>query len=67
MTSYALKLAGAAIAFLFVGVIAIWVFSAIWFRIGFGAAVVIIAGGLLLFAWRQDRKARRARVGLERI
>ena len=65
--SYALKLAGAGIAFLLAGVIAIVLFSALWFRIGLGAAIVVMVGGLLLLAWREDRKAREARAGLEDI
>jgi Flp pilus assembly protein TadB len=63
--SYALKLAGAAIALLFAGVIAIVIFSDIWLRIGLGAAFVIVCGGLLLFAWRVDKKDKAARAGLE--
>jgi hypothetical protein len=65
--SYALKLAGAAIAFLIVGVVAILIFEALWFRIGLGAALIVLCGGVLLVAWRADRKARAAREGLDRI
>ncbi len=65
--SYALKFAAIGIAFLLVGVLGIVIFDAIWMRIGLGAAVVIVVGGLLFFAWRQDQKARESRAGLERI
>jgi Flp pilus assembly protein TadB len=65
--SYALKLAGIGLLFVIVGVIGIAVFGAIWARIGIGAALVIVVGGLLYFAWRQDQKARESRAGLERI
>jgi len=65
--SYALKLAGIGIVFLLVGVLGIVIFDAIWMRIGLGAAIVIVVGGLLFFAWRQDQKARESRAGLERI
>jgi nicotinamide riboside transporter PnuC len=65
--SYALKLAGVGLLFVIVGVIGIALFGAIWARIGIGAAVVIVIGGLLFFAWRQDQKARESRAGLERI
>lgn len=65
--SYALKLAAAAIAFLIIGVVAILIFEALWFRIGLGAALVVVCGGGLLIAWRADRKARAARAGLDRI
>jgi hypothetical protein len=65
--SYALKLAAAAIAFLIAGVVAIVIFSGIWSRVGFGAAIVIVCGSLLFFAWRADKKARESRAGLERV
>ena len=65
--SYALKLAGIGLVFVIVGVIGIAVFGALWARIGIGAAIVIVVGGLLFYAWRQDQKAREARAGLERI
>jgi Flp pilus assembly protein TadB len=65
--SYALKLAAIGLVFVVVGVIGIAVFGALWARIGIGAAIVIVVGGLLYFAWRQDQKAREARAGLERI
>jgi hypothetical protein len=65
--SYALKLAAIGLVFVVVGVIGIAVFGALWARIGIGAAIVIVVGGLLFFAWRQDQKSREARAGLERI
>jgi Flp pilus assembly protein TadB len=65
--SYALKLGAAAMALLLVGVIAVLIFNALWFRIGFGAAVVILSAVLIYFGWRSDRKAREERAGLERI
>jgi len=64
---YGLKLAAAGIALLIVGVVGILIFEAIWFRIGLGAALVILFGGLLLLAWRSDRKTRASRAGLDRI
>jgi len=65
--SYALKLAGAAILFLLIGILGIVLFTGIWTRVGFGAALVVVFGGLLFFAWRQDRKAKESRAGLERV
>jgi len=65
--SYALKFAGIAIGFLLIGVLGLIIFDAIWVRIGLGAALVIVVGGLLFFAWRQDQKAKESRAGLERI
>ena len=65
--SYAFKLAGIGIAFVVAGMIGILLFGALWARIGFGVAMVIVVGGLLFFAWRQDQKARESRAGLERI
>jgi len=64
---YGLKLGGAAILFLLIGILGIVLFTGIWTRVGFGAALVVVFGGLLVFAWRQDRKAKEARAGLERI
>jgi Flp pilus assembly protein TadB len=67
MTSYALKLGLAAIAFLVIGVLAILLFNALWFRIGFGTAILVLSAVLIYFAWRSDRKAREERAGLERV
>jgi hypothetical protein len=65
--SSALKLAGAAIALLFVGVLGIVIFDAIWARIGLGAALVIVCGGLLVFAWSVDRRDAAGRADLDRL
>lgn len=59
------KFVGVAIAIFAAGIIAILIFSALWFRIGLGAAIVVLVGGLLLFAWRTDRKDKEARAELE--
>jgi len=64
---YALKFAGIGIAFLLIGVLGLVLFDAIWVRMGLGAAMVIFFGGILLWAWRQDKKAKASRAGLERI
>ena len=64
---YALKLGGAAIAFLLLGVLGIIIFEGIWMRVGLGAAIVVVCGGLLLFAWRTDRKDKAARAGLDEL
>ena len=64
---YALKLAGAAIVLLALGILGIVVFTGIWTRVGFVAAIVVVFGALLVFAWRQDRKAKESRAGLERV
>jgi hypothetical protein len=65
--SYALKVAAAAIGIFILGVVIFLIFEAIWFRVGLGAALVVICGGLLLVSWRADRKARADRAGLDRI
>jgi Flp pilus assembly protein TadB len=65
--SYALKFAAIGLVFVIAGVFGIAIFGALWARIGIGAALVIVVGGLLYFAWRQDQKARESRAGLERI
>jgi Flp pilus assembly protein TadB len=65
--SYALKLAGAAALLLFLGVLGIVIFERTWIRLGLGAAIVVVFGGLLLFAWITDRKDREARAGLDEL
>jgi Flp pilus assembly protein TadB len=67
VVGYGLKLAAAGIAFLCLGVLVIWLFGGIWTRVGLGAALVIVFGGLVLLAWRGDRKAKKAREGLDRV
>lgn len=67
MASYGLKLAGVAIAILLIGVLAILLFDAIWFRIGLGAALVLVFGGILLLAWNTDRKDKAKRAGLDEL
>ena len=64
---YALRFAAIALVMLLIGVLGIVIFDAIWVRVGLGAALVIVVGGLLFFAWRQDQKAKESRAGLERI
>jgi hypothetical protein len=65
--SYALKLAAAAIGFLLVGVLGIVIFDRIWFRVGLGAALLVVCGGLLLLAWNVDRKDKAKRAGLDEL
>ena len=62
---YALKLAAVAIAILLLGVLAILIFDALWFRIGLGAALVLVCGGVVLWAWNVDRKDKAKRAGLD--
>jgi hypothetical protein len=62
--SYALKLGGAMIAFLILGVLAILIFGSIWMRVGFGAAAVIGIAVVIFFAWRSDRRAKEMRADL---
>jgi uncharacterized membrane protein YccC len=66
MALYA-KFAGALIAVLLLGVLGIVIFDRIWYQVGLGAAIVIVFGGLLFFAWRTDRKDKAARAGLDKI
>jgi hypothetical protein len=61
------KFAGALIAVLLLGVLGIIIFDRIWYQIGIGAAILVVGGGLLFFAWVTDRKDRAARAGLEDI
>jgi hypothetical protein len=67
MTAYGLKLAGAGMLVILLGIVGILIFSAIWARIGLVAAMVLLGGGLVLVAWRLDKKARETRAGLERV
>jgi hypothetical protein len=59
------KYAGALIAVLLLGALGIIIFDRIWYQVGLGAAIVVVCGGLLLFAWWTDRKDKAARAGLE--
>ena len=66
MALYA-KYAGALIAILLLGALGIVIFDRIWYQVGLGAAIVVVCGGLLFFAWRTDRKDKAARAGLDNI
>jgi hypothetical protein len=65
--SYAFKLGGAAIALLLIGVLGIVIFERLWFRIGLGAALLVVFGGLLLLAWKVDRGDKAKRAGLDEL
>ena len=67
MWSYGFKLAAAGILLLIVGIVAILIFSNIWARVGIGAALVIVCGGLLLFAWNVERKEKADRAGIDEL
>jgi hypothetical protein len=67
MTSYVLKLGGAAIVVLFAGVLAIVLFGDIWTDVGLGAATLVVGGGLLLLAWFLDRKEKEKRAGIDEL
>lgn len=65
--SYPLKLGGAAIAFFLLGVLGIVIFGNIWARVGIGAALLLVFGGLLFFAWNFDRKEKEKRGGVDEL
>ena len=67
MASYVLKLGAACVGILLLGVLGILIFEDIWMQVGLGAAIVVVCGGLLLFAWMTDRKDRARRAGLDDI
>lgn len=67
MTGYGFKLAGAAALLILAGGLAIAIFSEVWLNRGLGAAMLVVGGGLLLVAWRVDRKGRKAREGLDEL
>ena len=67
VTGYALKLGAVAFGLLLAGVLAVLLFNGVWFQIGFGAAFALLAGILILIAWRVDKKGKQEREGLERI
>jgi Flp pilus assembly protein TadB len=64
---YALKLGGAAIVILVLGVLGIVIFGNIWARVGIGAAIVVVFGGLLFWAWTVDRKDKAKRAGIDEL
>jgi Flp pilus assembly protein TadB len=64
VAGYGLKLGGALIALLLIGVILVLIFNALWFRIGLGAAFVLVFGVIVLIAWNTDRKNKAKRAGL---
>ena len=61
------KTAGALIGLLVLGVLAIVIFDEVWQKVGFGAAIVVLGGAVLFFAWMTDRKDKASRAGLEDI
>ena len=67
VAGYGLKLGAVAFGLLLAGILAVLLFNGIWFQIGFGAAFALLAGVLILIAWRVDRKSKQEREGLERI
>ena len=67
MASYGLKLAAVAVLLTAAGIVAIWIFEDIWTRVGLGAAIVVVVGGVLGFAWYVSRKDRRARAGVDEL
>lgn len=62
-----LKFVGAAAGIIALGIGAIWIFNSLWVGVGLGAAIAVVVGGLLWFAWRKDKQARESRAGLERV
>jgi asparagine N-glycosylation enzyme membrane subunit Stt3 len=61
------KTVGALAAVILLGGLGIVLFDRIWYQVGLGAAIAVVCGALLAFAWWTDRKDRAARAGLEDI
>lgn len=64
---YGLKLGAAAVGLLVLAVLGFVIFDAIWARIGLGAAIAVVAGSLVLLAWRMDQKTKESRARLEQL
>jgi hypothetical protein len=67
VAGYVLKLGLAAVGIFLLGVVGIVLFGNIWARVGIGAALVVVCGGLLLLAWNHDRKEKELRAGLDEL
>jgi hypothetical protein len=59
MWSYGFKLAVAGILLMAAGIVAIVIFEDVWTRVGLGAAIVIVVGGQLGFAWYVNARIAR--------
>jgi hypothetical protein len=49
------------------GVLAIVLFDAVWARVGLVAALILVFGAILAFAWNVDRKDKAKRAGLDEL
>jgi Flp pilus assembly protein TadB len=58
MTSDVLKVSAIVIGIVAAGLVGWLIFSGVWARVGIGAAVVVLVGGLLFFAWNFDRREK---------
>jgi Flp pilus assembly protein TadB len=58
MSRDVLKVTAIVIGIVAAGLVGWLIFSGVWARVGIGAAVVVLVGGLLLFAWNFDRKEK---------
>ena len=61
------KYIAAVVGICILGALALLLFEDLWIQVGLGAAILVVCGGLLLFAWWTDRKGRAARAGLDDI
>ena len=52
---------------LLLGVLAIVLFDAVWARVGLVAALILVFGAILAFAWNVDRKDKAKRAGLDEL
>ena len=65
--SYPWKLAGTAMLMVVVAGLVILLFEDLWVRVGLGAALVVVFGGVIAFVWFLQRKDRERRKGVDEL
>jgi Flp pilus assembly protein TadB len=65
--SYPWRLAGTAMLMVLVGALVIIIFEDVWLRVGLGAAMLVVFGGLIALVWLLQRKDRERRKGVDEL